>query len=71
MHQKPGLLYLLPLLLLFGGCSSVQYSAMEKVGVYKRDILVDRVEDAQEAHHRTLGQPQVPPVGREHRAPRG
>jgi len=49
MHQKSGLLYLLPLLFLFGGCSSVQYSAMEKVGVYKRDILVDRVEDAQEA----------------------
>jgi ElaB/YqjD/DUF883 family membrane-anchored ribosome-binding protein len=40
---------LIPLLLLFGGCTSVQYSAMEKVGVYKRDILVDRVEDAQEA----------------------
>jgi outer membrane murein-binding lipoprotein Lpp len=41
--------YLLPLLFLFGGCASVQYSAMEKVGVYKRDILVDRVEDAREA----------------------
>ena len=49
MHQKNRLLYLFPLLFLFGGCSSVQYSAMEKVGVYKRDILVDRVEDAQEA----------------------
>ena len=43
------LLHLLPLMLLFGGCASVQYSAMEKVGVYKRDILVDRVEDAREA----------------------
>lgn len=42
-------LLLLLLLLLFGGCSSVQYSAMEQVGVYKRDILVDRVEDAQAA----------------------
>lgn len=41
--------YLLPLFFLFGGCASVQYSAMEKVGVYKRDILVDRVEDAREA----------------------
>ena len=40
---------LLSLLFLFGGCTSVQYSAMEKVGVYKRDILVDRVEDAQQA----------------------
>ena len=40
---------LIPLLFMIGGCASVQYSAMEKVGVYKRDILVDRVEDAQEA----------------------
>lgn len=31
------------------GCSSAYYSAMEKVGVYKRDILVDRIGDAQEA----------------------
>ncbi|MCB1791769.1 MAG: DUF2959 domain-containing protein [Gammaproteobacteria bacterium] len=37
------------LLLLLSGCASVQYSALEKVGVYKRDILVDRVEDAQQA----------------------
>lgn len=36
-------------LLLFAGCASVQYSALEKVGVHKRDILVDRVEDAQQA----------------------
>ncbi len=37
------------LLFLLSACASVQYSAMEKVGVYKRDILVDRVEDAREA----------------------
>jgi len=49
MTAKSRLVCLLPLLFLFGGCASVQYSAMEKVGVYKRDILVDRVEDAQEA----------------------
>jgi len=35
--------------LLLSSCASVQYSALEKVGVYKRDILVDRVEDAREA----------------------
>jgi len=35
--------------LLLGGCATVQYSALEKVGVHKRDILVDRVEDAQQA----------------------
>lgn len=31
------------------GCASVQYSALEKVGIHKRDILVDRVEDARDA----------------------
>ena len=30
-------------------CQSVYYSAMEKVGVYKRDIMVDRVEEAKDA----------------------
>ena len=29
-------------------CQSAYYSAMEKVGVHKRDILVDRVEDAKD-----------------------
>jgi hypothetical protein len=40
---------LLPLLLSVTGCQSAYYSAMEKVGVHKRDILVDRVEEAQES----------------------
>jgi hypothetical protein len=31
------------------GCSGVYYDAMEKIGVHKRDILVDRVEDARDA----------------------
>lgn len=30
-----------------GGCQSAYYSAWEKLGVEKRDILVDRVENAQ------------------------
>jgi DNA repair exonuclease SbcCD ATPase subunit len=30
-------------------CSSTYYGAMEKVGVHKRDILVDRVEDGRDA----------------------
>ena len=33
----------------FGGCSTAYYGAMEKVGIHKRDILVDRVEDARDA----------------------
>ncbi len=35
--------------LLFTGCSSVYYGAMEKVGIPKRKILVDRVGAAREA----------------------
>jgi len=37
------------LLLLCAGCSSVYYGAMEKIGFAKREILVDRVADAQKA----------------------
>ena len=40
------------MLLLFAsltGCASVKYSALEKVGIHKRDLLVDRVEDARDA----------------------
>lgn len=50
--RQPLLLGLVCLSLLFNGCSSTYYKAMEKVGVHKRDIMVDRVEaarDAQEA----------------------
>ena len=40
---------LLTLILLLAGCSGTYYSAMEKVGIYKRDILVDRVEEARDS----------------------
>lgn len=40
---------LLFIMLLVSGCSSAYYSAMEKVGIHKRDILVDRVEGARDA----------------------
>ncbi len=33
----------------FSGCSSTYYSAMEKVGVHKRDIMVDRVTEARDS----------------------
>ncbi len=42
-------LLILPWLLVFAGCSSVYYNAMEKVGFAKRDLLVSRVKDAREA----------------------
>ena len=44
--------YFLAILLsvsLLSGCQSAYYSAMEQVGVHKRDIMVDRVEDANAA----------------------
>jgi hypothetical protein len=41
----PGLLATLAM----AGCESAYYSAWEQVGVHKRDILVDRVEEASEA----------------------
>jgi outer membrane murein-binding lipoprotein Lpp len=31
------------------GCSNTYYSAMEKVGVHKRDIMIDRIMDAEES----------------------
>ena len=36
-------------LAVLAGCSSAYYGAMEKVGIHKRDIMVDRVEDARDA----------------------
>jgi Skp family chaperone for outer membrane proteins len=37
------------LIIFLAGCQSAYYAAWEKVGVEKRDILVDRVEDAKES----------------------
>ena len=37
------------LLISLSACQSAYYSAMEKVGVHKRDIMLDRVEGAQTA----------------------
>lgn len=31
------------------GCTKTYYNAMEKIGIHKRDILVDRVENARDA----------------------
>ena len=46
--MKPLHILLLSLLLL-AGCSSAYYGAMEKIGIHKRDILVDRVEEARDS----------------------
>lgn len=39
----------LTLLFCLSGCSSTYYSAMEKVGIHKRDIMVSRVEKARDS----------------------
>ncbi len=46
--QRPQF-WVLGLLLMLTGCQSTYYSAMEKVGIHKRDIMVDRIEDTQSA----------------------
>ncbi|MCW8331075.1 DUF2959 domain-containing protein [Photobacterium sp. SDRW27] len=45
----PYLLIAMLSLTLLSGCQSAYYSAMETVGVHKREIMVDRVEEATEA----------------------
>lgn len=43
------LLICLSLITVLSGCQSAYYSAMEKVGYHKREIMVDRVVDAQDS----------------------
>jgi len=43
------LLMLLPLAATIGGCQSAYYGAWEKLGVHKRDILVERVQKARDS----------------------
>lgn len=37
------------MLLSLGGCQSAYYGTMEKLGIHKRDILADRVEEARDS----------------------
>jgi len=48
MRVQFSLVSLLLIILLAPACSSAYYGAMEKFGVHKRDIMVDRVEDARD-----------------------
>ncbi|MFA0568189.1 MAG: DUF2959 domain-containing protein [Vibrio gallaecicus] len=45
----PYLLVIMLSIFTLTGCQSAYYSAMEQVGYHKRDIMVDRVEDAKES----------------------
>jgi hypothetical protein len=43
-------------LAILGGCKSTYYSAMEKLGYHKRDLLVNRVQDARDAQEQAKKQ---------------
>ena len=46
MLRKTAKIALLSISVMIAGCASTYYEALERVGVEKRDILVDRVKDA-------------------------
>lgn len=47
---------LVALILALAGCETAYYNAWEKVGIHKRDLLVDRIEDTQDAQEETQEQ---------------
>lgn len=47
--MKSGLLVVFLLVFALGGCSRLYYGAMEKVGIHKREIMVDRVKAARDS----------------------
>tara|TARA_R110001592_G_scaffold363402_1_gene688328 strand:+ start:37355 stop:37990 length:636 start_codon:yes stop_codon:yes gene_type:complete len=47
---------LITLVLMLMGCETAYYNAWEKMGVHKRDLLVDRIEDTQESQEDTQEQ---------------
>ncbi len=47
--RQSTILAILGAVVILAGCSSVYYGTMEKFGYHKRDILVDRVQDARDA----------------------
>jgi SMC interacting uncharacterized protein involved in chromosome segregation len=48
---------IISIVLLFAtGCQSLYYGTMEKLGIYKRDILVSRVKNARDAQQQTKEQ---------------
>jgi ABC-type transporter Mla subunit MlaD len=51
-----GFLPLLLVILFTGGCQKAYYSTMEKFGIHKRDIMVDRVEEARDSQQQAKEQ---------------
>lgn len=48
MKSYPLATMLLPIVTLCVGCQTAYYETMERLGVHKRDILVDRIEEARD-----------------------
>lgn len=51
-----GILVMAVCLMALVGCQSAYYGALEKVGIHKRDLMVDRVKDARDAQEETKEQ---------------
>lgn len=51
MPMKIRLLVLPAIILGLSGCSTMYYGTMEKLGVHKRDIMVDRVKEARDSQN--------------------
>ena len=49
--MKIRLLFLTVIILALSGCSTMYYGTMEKLGVHKRDIMVDRVKEARDTQN--------------------
>ncbi len=58
MKNLAGFVFVLLLITVFftGGCQKAYYSTMEKFGVHKRDIMVDRVEEARDSQQEAKAQ---------------
>jgi len=55
-HRRLLLVALLAVPFLLSACSSTQFAVMEKFGIHKREILVDRVEDARDSQQQAKEQ---------------
>jgi len=47
--RLPSVVALVALGFLVGGCSSLKYNSLERIGIHKRDLLVGNVEDTRDA----------------------
>jgi len=56
MHMKFRLIILPVIILGLSGCSTIYYGTMEKLGVHKRDIMVERVKAARDTQNEAKNQ---------------